>query len=424
MFREIGDVQLPDILLQVDAATNFSESLLGRRPRDVDEVIGCYAAMLAIGTETDVKSIVAMMPQLDAGRLPAAMRAIQSPGRVRRANDRVQSYQRQHSITELWGSGELGSSDSMSVDATRHLWNARIDPRRRTYAIGMYTHILDTHGLAYGQPVVLNERQVGPAIEGVVRYNEATTSNRLLRLAVDTHGYTHPGTAMARGVGFDLCPRLRNVSERKLLIPRGMEISDALVPVTKREVSIKAIRTGWDEYLRAVASILTGRVSAAVLMQRLGSAAQGDHLHSAATSLGKLLRTIYLCDYFSNDEFRREIHTILNRGESAHLLQRAIYTGKIAPDRGRRRDELAAISGVHTLLTNIVIAWNTHRMQEVVDRARRQKHPIDERWLARVSPTHFGHINFRGQMSFGIGAYAALVLDSAAIRDARLGRVG
>lgn len=422
MFREIGDVQLPDLLLQVDAATNFSEALLGRRPRDVEEVIGCYAGLLAIGTETDAKGIAAMMPQLDPARVPVYMRAIESPGRVRRANDRVQSYQRQHSITECWGSGELGSSDSMSVDASRHLWNARVDPRRRTYAVGLYTHILDTHGLAYGQPVVLNERQVGPAIEGVVRYNETGVSTRLSRLAVDTHGYTHPGMAFAKGVGFDLCPRLRNISERKLFVPRGMEVPESLEPVIAREVSIKAIRRGWEEYLRAVASVLTGRVSAAVLMQRLGSAAQGDHLHSAADSLGKLLRTVYLCDYFSNTEFRREIHTILNRGESAHQLQRAIYTGKIAPERGRRRDELVAISGAHTLLTNIVIAWNTHRMQEIVDRSRRLKHPLDEKWIARVSPTHFGHINFRGQMSFSIGPYAAMILDHQAARNVKLGR--
>jgi hypothetical protein len=77
-----------------------------------------------------------------------------------------------------------------------------------------------------------------------------------------------------------------------------------------------------------------------------------------------------LCDYFSNPVFRREIHTILNRGESVHQLQRAVYFGKVAPERGRQHDEMMAISGSHTLLTNLVLAWNTHRMQETVDRWR------------------------------------------------------
>ena len=58
----------------------------------------------------------------------------------------------------------------------------------------------------------------------------------------------------------------------------------------------------------------------------------------------------------------REIHTLLNRGESVHPLQRAIHGGQVAPERGRRRQEMAAISGAHALLTNIVLAWNTSRM--------------------------------------------------------------
>lgn len=75
------------------------------------------------------------------------------------------------------------------------------------------------------------------------------------------------------------------------------------------------------------------------------------------------MRTLFLCDYFSNTGFRRELHTLLNRGESVHQLERAIYTGKVAPERGRRRDEMIAISGSLTLLPNLVIAWNTQRMQ-------------------------------------------------------------
>ncbi len=96
------------------------------------------------------------------------------------------------------------------------------------------------------------------------------------------------------------------------------------------------------------------------------------------------------------------MHTLLNRGESVHQLQRAIYYGRVAPGRGRRRDEMVAISGSHALLTNIVIAWNTKRMHRVVERWRRDGKAIDDAWLRRLGPVHFGHINFRGTLSFGI----------------------
>lgn len=76
----------------------------------------------------------------------------------------------------------------MSLDTSPHLFYARVD-LRRTHAVGIYTHVLDQHGIVYNQPIVLNERQAGPAIAGVLRYNETREDCGLQRLAVDTHGH-------------------------------------------------------------------------------------------------------------------------------------------------------------------------------------------------------------------------------------------
>lgn len=414
MFKEIGDVQFPDLLLEMDAQTNFSEILLARRARDESELVAVYAALIAHGTEIDAKSVAAMTPQLDPDQVSVAMRALEASGRLRRANERVVEFQGKHAIAELWGSGRTASSDMMSLDASKHLWNARVDPRRRTHATGVYTHVLDQHGIVYDQPIVLTERQAGAAIEGVVRYNDSAERVRLSLLAVDTHGYTNPGMAIAKLLGFDLCPRLRDLVERKLFLPRKLEVPEGLEQVVVRDVSIQAIRKGWDELLRLAASIRSGRLSANIALQRFGSAAHGDPVHRAADQLGRLLRTLFLCDYFSNTAFRREIHTILNRGESVHQLQRAVYFGKVSPERGRRRDEMIAISGSHTLLTNLVLAWNTHRMQDAVERWRRSGRKIEDAWLARMGPAHFSHVNFRGTFKFGVSRYADMLLGQAA----------
>jgi TnpA family transposase len=403
----IGAIQLPDLLLQADAEINFSEALLGRKANSVEELISLYGGMIAHGTENDAKGVAAMIPQLQASQVTAAMRFLEVQGRLRRANDRVVAFQQSLPIAELWGSGDKASADMMALDASRHLYTARIDPRRRTFAAGIYTHVLDRYGIVYDQPIVLNERQSAAAVEGVERHNQdGDVRNRLALLAVDTHGYTNVGMSVSKALGFDLCPQLRNLAERKLHVPRGTKVPDDVEAVAIAGVSLKAIREQWDEFLRLIASIRTGRLSAAAALQRLGSASQGDPVHRAADELGKLLRTLFLCDYFTNREFRREIHTLLNRGESVHQLQRAIYYGKIAHDRGRRSDEMKAISGSHALLTNIVIAWNTSRMQQVVDRWRKQGQLVDETWLRRIGPVGFSHINFKGTFLFSVGRYA------------------
>jgi len=206
--------------------------------------------------------------------------------------------------------------------------------------------------------------------------------------------------------------------ERKLFVPRGWPVPESLEGVTVRRVSLKAIEQGWDELVRLVASIRAGNVSAAHAIHRLGSAAVGDPLHRAAEHLGRLLRTLFLCDYLAIPEFRREIHTLLNRGEAVHQLQRAIHGGQVVPERGRRRQEMVAISGAHALLTNIVLAWNTSRMDGVVARLKGDGVGIEEDWLRRIGPAHFAHINFRGTFRFNVERYADVLVERAAGKEA------
>jgi TnpA family transposase len=53
--------------------------------------------------------------------------------------------------------------------------------------------VLAGWGIFHAQPFVLNERQVGVAIEGVLR-QEAV---EITQLAVDTHGHTDVGMAVS-----------------------------------------------------------------------------------------------------------------------------------------------------------------------------------------------------------------------------------
>lgn len=417
IFKIIGPERFERILIEVDAKTNFSEVILGRKAKSTRELVALYGAMLAMGTENDVASVAAMIPSVELSHIAAAMRLLENPERVRSANDRVLVFQMEHAIAAHWGKGEKGSSDMMSMDASNRLFNARVDPRRRTFAVGIYTHVLNSYGVFYDQPIVLNTRQAAAAVHGAHWYNTKSPVDRKLQwLAVDTHGYTSIAMATAKLSGFDLCPQLRNMAERKLVLLHGMKVPENMERLKIQFVSEKSIVQGWDEAMRVMASIHTGRVTPRELLERLGSHAAGSPMFKSLENLGRLLRTVFLCDYFSNESFRREIHTNLNRGESVHQLQRAIYFGRISPSRGRREDEMVAISGCHALLTNVVIAWNTHRMQQVVDRFAKEKHPIEDDWIAHMGPVHFSGINFRGTMEFAVEEYVDALLERASRR--------
>ncbi len=159
--------------------------------------------------------------------------------------------------------------------------------------------------------------------------------------------------------------------------------------------------------LRLGASVKHGWYPATEALDRFGSAAAGDPVYEAGDELGKLLRTLYLCDFLSNLAFRGDILDLLNQGEAVHSLQRAIHNGGITAKHGRTTEQLAAISGALTLLANIVMAWNTYRMQAVIDQAPND-HP--NAGLSRIAPIGHKHINMRGILKFELAQYASSLL--------------
>jgi len=403
LFKAIGVVQLPALLMAIDHETRFSWRLLGRSPTTEQELLTVYAALLAHGTELDAASVAFMVPVLSAEAIAEAMHLLEDDVAWRDANALVLEFLHRHAVVKAWGEGTFASADAMSLEASRYLWNARVDPRRRTYAIGIYSHVLDQWGIIYDQPLVLHQRQAGAAIEGVVRQ---TAAANVERLAVDTHGYTDFGMAISKLLGCDLCPRLSHLRDRRLHIPREVIVPAVLEGVIERDVSLRQLDTGWDQLIRVTASIDGGWISAVLALERFGAAARADPIHKAGSALGKLLRSLFLCDYLSNPAFRREVLRILNHGESVHTLQRVIHFGSIAAARGRRQEELVAISGALTLLANVVMAWMTHSIQRVLDAWHHAgTRRVETDVLRHIAPVHFAGINFRGVMQFPMAQY-------------------
>ncbi len=149
-------------------------------------------------------------------------------------------------------------------------------------------------------------------------------------------------------------------------------------------------------------------------LERFGADSRADPIHKCGSAIGRLFLTLFLCDFVSNETFRRELLRILGRGEATHRLLRAIHYGNIVAARGRRREELSAISGSLTLLSNLTMAWMTHHMQRVLDRWKREdgRH-VDRDILRHIGPAHFEGVNFRGKFDFPMRQYQERLLPTA-----------
>lgn len=406
--RPLG--QLPEIVLEIDSAVRFSWMLLGREPNSRRELLMVYAAVFAHGTSMSASDVSRMIPELPVEAVRQTMKRLSDERRLRQASDAVVQYLHRFEIAKHWGRSDLASADMMSLETERAIWQSRADPRRKTASIGVYTHLRDGWGIVYDQPIVLNERQAGVAIEGVVRQSAVEDVGQL---AVDTHGYTDFAMAVAKLLGFDLCPRLADIKHRKLYALRGYTVPGSLESVMACNLELSDMEGVLDELVRIAASIRSGQCSAVQALTRFGSAARGQSVYDGGVQFGQMLCTIFKVDYLLNPVFSSEIRHALNRGESSHTLQHAIHSGKIPAALSKRTESLAAVSSALSLLSNCVMSWNAGHMQTAWEGIRQAGGEPVTGDLRRIAPTNIEGINLRGTFDFPVEKFAQRILPSS-----------
>jgi hypothetical protein len=72
--HRIGEAQLPELILAIDAQVRFSWLMLGHEPRSANELLMVYAGILAHGTALSAAECAPMIPQLSASSIRQAMR--------------------------------------------------------------------------------------------------------------------------------------------------------------------------------------------------------------------------------------------------------------------------------------------------------------------------------------------------------------
>jgi len=99
-----------------------------------------------------------------------------------------------------------------------------------------------------------------------------------------------------------------------------------------------------------------------------------DDLAPAATNskrialreIGRIERSIFICDWLLDPKLRRRSHAILNKGESRHALARAVFLHQLGELRNRIADTMAYRASGLNLVVNAIILWNTVYLSRAV----------------------------------------------------------
>ncbi len=131
------------------------------------------------------------------------------------------------------------------------------------------------------------------------------------------------------------------------------------------------IEQHWDEVLRLKASIGAGLVPPSVILKKLAASPRQNRLNQALREMGRIERSIFICDWLLDTKLRRRSHAVLNKGESRHALARAVFLHQLGELRNRVAETMAYRASGLNLVVNAIILWNTVLYGMVADHSSR-----------------------------------------------------
>ena len=302
--------------------------------------------------------------------------------------------QSSQSFAGHWGDGTTSSSDGQrfrvggKADSTGHV-NPKYgsEPGRL-----FYTHISDQYAPFSGKVINVGIRDSTYVLDGLL-YHESDL--RIEEHYTDTAGFTDHVFALMYLLGFRFAPRIRDLADTKLYIPKKDASYAALKPMIGGPVALKQIRAHWNDILRLATSIKQGTVTASLMLRKLGSYPRQNGLALALRELGRIERTLFILDWLESVDLRRRVQAGLNKGEARNALARAVFFYRLGEIRDRSFDQQRYRASGLTLLTAAIVLWNTVYLQRATD-AIRKKAPLDDDLLQYLSPLGWEHINLTG----------------------------
>lgn len=295
-------------------------------------------------------------------------------------------------MTDIWGEGTTScASDSKKFGAWDQNLMTEWHIRYRGRGVMIYWHVAKHSTCIYSQLKSCSSSEVASMIEGVLKH---CTSMEVGKNYVDSHGQSEVAFAFCHLLGFQLMPRLKAINSQKLYRPdSGM--SDAfpnLQPILTRPINWELIRQQYDQMIKYATALRLGTAETEAILKRFTRSNLKHPTYQALSEMGKVIKTIFLCDYLDSEDIRREINEGLNVVENWNSANGFIFYGKGGEiSTNRLEDQEVAVLSLH-LLQNCLVYINTLMIQSVLSEKQWQDMMTPED-LRALSPLIYSHVN-------------------------------
>lgn len=401
--QRLPEVDLPELLIEVDAWTGFTEHLTplsGNRRRSSDMPCLLYATMLAQATNLGLTGM-ARSSRFSYQQLEWAWEQLCREETLTAASATLVDYHHGLPLTQPWGAGRLSSSDGQRFPARTRGLGVAAQPRyfgHRRHGMQIYSWTSDQYSQYASKVVSATVRDATHTLDGIL------DNHIVLPIedhTTDTHGYTEMIFGAYDLVGLHFWPWIRDL-DRQQLYGHGTPPAVDTAELLRHKLRPQLIAPYWDDLLRLGASLRHGWAPASLLLARLQAGSRRNPLAQALQEYGRLIKTNFILAWLGDDELRHRVRRQLNKGEQLHALRREIFYANEGHVRQRTPDQQSEQALCLAIVVNAITAWNTVYIQRVLDQLRANGEVIASSEIEHISPLARQHIHLYGHYPFDL----------------------
>ena len=144
--------------------------------------------------------------------------------------------------------------------------------------------------------------------------------------------------------------------------------------------------------MRVVLSIESGKISSDILLRKLGNYSRKNKLYQAFRELGRVIRTIFLLKFISDQKLRQKITATTNKVEAYNGFSKWFFFGGEMVIASNDPEQQEKIVKYGDLIANAVIFRNVVDLTDVLLQLKREGVVWSPEDLAALSPYLTRHI--------------------------------